>query len=354
MDYHACEGHLRERFESAYKPYAFRAGDAAGYRRWKAAFRARLEGLLGFGEMEPCAPNPRVASAEACDGYVRQKVLIDTEPGVCMPMYVLRPEAARPGDRLPVMVAAHGHGSNGKDAVCGIDGGRADMAETIGRYNYAYGVRFAKEGFMVLCPDARGFGERREKYQQDDRSLLGSSCGYLNAIAIPLGMSVTGMWAWDLMRLVDYALTRGDADPGRVCCAGLSGGGLQSMWLAAMDDRVMACVISGYMYGYGQSLLEMHNCACNYVPGLWGLADMGDIAALIADRGVFIETGDSDGLNGSGGLGNVRPQVETIERAAAAVGNGGNVRHHVFSGGHRWCGEESVPWVSGMAGLRRR
>ena len=99
-------------------------------------------------------------------------------------------------------------------------------------------------------------------------------------------------------------------------CAGLSGGGLQTLWAAALDKRIRCAVISGYMYGYKESLLDMPgNCYCNYVPHLYEYMDMGDIAALIAPRPLLIETGNRDPLNGASGLANVRTQVDTIRRA---------------------------------------
>lgn len=296
--------------------------------------------------MVPCALNPRSAGVEHMDGYTREKMFIETEPGVIMPFYVLKPEGVLPGDKLPAVIAPHGHAGGGKSAVCGIDDGDERLKRAIREFNYAYGAQFVREGFLVFCPDARGFGERAEKYRQSGEYLLDSSCALLNAMALPLGMNVTGMWTWDLMRLVDYILTRDDADGARLNCAGLSGGGLQTLWLAAMDERVGNAVVSGYFYGYRQALLELNNnCSCNYVPGLWEWADMGDIGALIAGRGLFVETGDGDPLNGADGLDNVYPQVEIVREAARLLKNEESVRHHVFAGPHRWCGEQSVPWL---------
>jgi len=105
-------------------------------------------------------------------------------------------------------------------------------------------------------------------------------------------------------------------------------------------------VISGYMYGCKESLLEMHhNCSCNYVPGLYEHADMGDIAALIAPRPLLVETGDRDSLNGAGGLKNVRSQMWIIRRAYRLARAPGNVAHDVFEGEHRWNGVRAIPWM---------
>jgi hypothetical protein len=253
----------------------------------------------------------------------------------------------RPGERRAAVLAPHGHGSGGKYSPAG----RRDIpviADQIGVYNYDYGVQLAKEGFVAFCPDARGFGERRETACQGDAEaqFISASCFQIARMAQPLGQTVTGMWAWDLMRLIDYAQQRPECDPERIGCAGLSGGGLQTLYLSILDERVKCAVISGYFYGVKDSLLELSaNCPCNYVPGLWLLADMGDLGALIAPRPLLIETGDRDALNGVRGLPNVTEQVEITRRAYRALGAEDRLVHDIFSGEHLWHGVEAIPFL---------
>ena len=334
---------LEQLFNDTPKQCAFRAETPEAFREWQTATRQKLAEVLGLHRMIPCDLAPEKVSVEKMDGYDREKWVIQTEPGVTLPFYLLRPAGAT--GRLPVVIAPHGHCGGGKIAVCGIDNGFPEIRACIEQHNYDYGVQFVRRGFLVACPDARGFGERREGHLQANEAWgwMASSCGHLNAAAMGLGRCVTGMWTWDLMRLADWLLERPDTGP--LAVAGLSGGGMQTLWLAAMDARVRCAVSSGYFYGVAESLLRMNCCACNYVPGLWLLCDMGDIGALCADRGLFIETGDQDGLNGASGLANVFSQVEILRRAAAVLGNERNIGHHVFEGDHRWNGERSIPWL---------
>jgi len=343
--YYTTEAYFKEKFDNAYRPFALRAQSAEEYVKWKKDFRALLEKLLGFQKMTRCEAMPISLGIEQMDGYTREKIVIHTEPGIEMPFFLLKPSNVKPGERLAALIATHGHDCGGKMAICGMDGGYLEIRDRIAKYNCDYGVQFVKKGFIVFAPDARGFGERAEKYEQNDQSVLHSSCAYINSMAYPLGLCQTGMWTWDLMRLVDYILTRDDVDAARVNCAGLSGGGLQSLWLGAMDERVKNVIISGYFYGYKQALLEMFNCSCNYVPHLFENADIGDIASLAANRGIFIETGDKDPLNGEGGVENVIPQVNTVKKAAALLHNEKSIAHHVFPGPHQWCGEKAIPWM---------
>src|SRR4030095_1172276 len=123
-------------------------------------------------------------------------------------------------------------------------------------YNYNYGQEAAQHGYVVFCPDARGFGERRESFAQAPDQLFNSSCHQLAHMGLPLGLTVTGMWTWDLMRLLDYIATRPECRGEKVACIGLSGGGLQTLWLSALDERVDCAVVSGYFYGVKDSLLH--------------------------------------------------------------------------------------------------
>lgn len=338
--------HYKQRFDLVNRQLGFSAATADEYTAWKTQVRGELAGLIGTATMVPCDPSPRLLERETLDGYVREKILLQTEPDVWMPFYLLIPDDLAPGERRPVVLAPHGHASCGKFSPAG----RTDipaLAENIRTYNYDYGVALVREGFVVCCPDARGFGERREQvYQGDEYNLFfAASCNVLNHMAIPLGQTVTGMWTWDLMRLVDYTATRPECDATRVGCAGLSGGGLQTLWLTAMDDRIKSAVVSGYFYGVKESLLVLNsNCSCNYVPHLWEKVDMGDLGALIAPRPLLIETGTRDPLNGPG-LENVTTQLDITRRAYALFSAEQQLYHDVFEGEHRWNGIQAIPWL---------
>jgi len=332
--------YLRARFQAVGQDLAFAAKTRDEWRAWVRTARRTLKRLTGYDTMQPASLAPRVVESVDFPEYRRQKVEIRTEPGIRMPFYVLIPRRGQAP--FPGVLAPHGHCGGGKVAVAGC---REDpeVARAIDEYHYDYGVQFVREGFIVFCPDARGFGERREAGAQS--SLLSSSCQAINSMAQPLGQTVAGMWAWDLHRLLDYAASRPDCDGRRIGCAGLSGGGLQTLWATALDDRIRCAVISGYLYGARESLLDMTCCSCNYVPHLFERMDLGDIAALIAPRPLLVETGTADPLNGASGLANVQSQMRIIRRAYRLLGAADRIRHDVFEGGHRWHGVEALPWM---------
>ncbi|QTH40266.1 hypothetical protein J4772_22020 [Cohnella sp. LGH] len=349
--YYTAMESLVGRFDREARRLRLEASDADAYEAWKTKARSDLSDLIGIARMETCELLPERLEIVQEDGYRREKWLIQTEPGVWMPFYLLLPDDLQPGERRPCMIAAHGHGTAGKLSPAG----RTDipaLAERIAREHTDYGVSFVRRGYLVLCPDARGFGERRESSGQGDEEnlFLSSTCNQLNVMAISLGLSLTGMWTWDLMRLLDYIGTRADIAQDRIGCCGLSGGGLQTLWLSALDKRVSCAVVSGYFYGYKDALLKLYNCSCNYVPGLWERVDMGDIAALIAPRPLLIETGDQDPLNGERGVGNVVEQVDIAAQAYRLTGAQERLVHHIFAGGHIWNGDRTYDFTKRWLG----
>ena len=333
--------YMRRRWDAVGRKLAFSAQSEAEWKAWRRKTLRRLRSLTGYDTMVKAPLTPRITEELDFGDYRRQHVIIQTEPGVLMPFYVLIPKGAKPP--YPVVIAPHGHSSGGKLAVVGARE-IPEVAETIKVYNYNYGVQFVRAGFITFCPDARGFGERQEEAAKGN--ILNQSCQWINNMAYPLGQTVTGMWAWDIHRLIDYVEMRDDCCAERLGCGGLSGGGLQTLWASALDTRIRCAVISGYLYGYKESLLDLHtNCSCNYVPHLYEYVDMGDIAALIAPRPLLVETGTKDPLNGPSGLENVRSQMEIIRRAYRLLGAEGLLQHDIFAGEHRWNGVQAIPWM---------
>ena len=345
--YYTVDEYLKKRIRNLGRQMGFKAKTQDEYRQWKTEIRSKLNDVTGLNKMVSCDLKPVIKEKEELDGYIRQKVIIQTEPYIYMPFYVLIPSYIKEGDKRPAVIAAHGHASAGKVMTAGIRE-LAGIDEAISIYNGDYGLQLVKEGFVVFCPDARGFGERREPHLQTDNvedyiDERCTACTVINRMAISLGQSVIGMWVWDLMRLIDYIQLRRECDKEKICCVGLSGGGMQTLWLSALDDRIKACIVSGYYYGFEEGLLELNNCSCNYAPHVWEYIDIGDLGALIAPRGFIIETGDEDRLNGKSNLNNVYPQVEIAKQAYRLFGEEDKVVHHVFRGGHKWHGTISIP-----------
>ena len=310
---------------------------------WQAKNRELFKGLLGFDTFEPCDNNLYELERVDCGSYTRVKYVLQTEAMVYMPFYALVPNDIKPGEKRPSVICPHGHVQSMKESIAGIrsvPGVPGDIKE----FNTQYGEDFVKMGYIAFCPDARGFGERAEKIAHADDQWK-CSCQVLNRMAIPLGRCAIGMSIWDLVKLTDYIHTRPDCDPDRIGCGGLSGGGLQTLYLAAVDTRIKCACTSGYFYGILESLLEQNNnCACNYTPNLWQHFDMCDIAGLIAPRAFIVEAGLQDGLNGRSGIDNVKSQYDITKAKYDVAGAGDKIMLSLFDVGHKWVGIDVYPF----------
>lgn len=349
--YYTSMDYLLQTYDECARKHSFRANTVPEYEAWKREVRSVLSDITGIRNMKKCPLNPKTVESCRMNGYRRDKVILQTESNVWMPFYILIPDGMEKGEKRASVIAAHGHGSAGKYVIAGRDDIPA-VKKAIEETRCDYGVKLVKEGYVVFCPDARGSGERREKTEQGEENLFTSSCTALNNAAISLGRSLTGMWTWDLMRLIDYIESCDFCDSTRIGCCGMSGGGLQTLWLAAMDDRVKCAVISGYFHGYKDTLLRTNKCGCNFVPHLWENVDIGDIGALIAPRALLIESGLYDPLNGERGIVDVYEQVEITRNAYQVAGEEQKLQHYVFEGKHQWNGQKTYDFFKKWLGER--
>ncbi len=339
--YYGSLGNMKAKFDRYARQSCFQGETRSEHEQWKQDARVILSDLLGLDKMDQVPLEPVVEECITLEnGIVREKVIIQTEEDVWMPMYILIPPRVS-DTRQNVFLAPPGHMGAGKYSVAGCYEIGA-VAEAIERFQYDYGMQLAKLGNIVLCPDCRGFGERRDEALQKDEenAFLNSTCFHLSHMALGLGETVVGMCAWDLMRAIDYVETRTDWKIGKIGCVGFSGGGMQTLYASALDERIEIVMISGYMYGFKDSLQILNgNCNCNYVPHLWEHFDMGDIASLIAPRPLVIQSCREDNLNGSRGLDNVYEQMDIIRKAYRLYDAEDDLAHDIQEGGHCWHGD---------------
>src|SRR5262249_1715319 len=122
-------------------------------------------------------------------------------------------------------------------------------------------IHLVRMGFIVLTYDPIGQGER----------LISGNIHHEAGYALlPLGETIAGWMVWDSMRAMDYLLTRSDVDPKRIGITGNSGGGLNTLYTAALDDRFCAAVIVGFTFEFNNWLKYAGpHCTCTHLPGLF-------------------------------------------------------------------------------------
>ena len=275
-----CEGEFR-----------FRGGTPTEVREWQIPFRQSLRRILGLANVEQdlagFIPTAERYGAEDLGSYTRESWRIRTEPTVPLPFYLLRPKSAAPNP--PLVLTPHGHGHphvyvglfrNAKEEA-DIREGERDIA-----------VQAVEQGYLVIAPTTRAFGETRSPADKEKDSV--SSCRLQLMHDLLLGRTPIGDRVWDMSRLIDWAIEHQGVDPARIAITGNSGGGTVSLFAAACDTRISVAVPGCYFNTFAGSIGAIIHCDCNYVPGILRLGEMHDIAGLTAPRHFLAVAGRDD------------------------------------------------------------
>jgi hypothetical protein len=210
-------------FDAARQERFARVGTERGLVALQDELRRKVLGLIG-GLPEVRAPlNARVTGTIPMDGYRIEKVIFESLPGIHVTALVYVPDVQ---GRKPAVLLACGHSAVGKAYA-----------------NYQeIAVRLARRGYVVLCWDPVGQGERSQFWDRArGRSRYNLVCGehaVLGNFATIAGTSLVRYMVWDGVRAADYLLTREDVDGGRIAITGTSGGGFQALWIGALDPRI--------------------------------------------------------------------------------------------------------------------
>ncbi|HAU37156.1 MAG TPA: hypothetical protein DCX07_05510 [Phycisphaerales bacterium] len=277
----------RESVRQVKQSHGYAARGDRSLAQWQCDLRAELTALLAI-PGRPCPP-PAVEFDEevACDGYTRRRGVMRAADGLAVPFFLLLPVPAPKS--LPVCLAIHGHGP-GKILPAGLPANEKDR-KSIAEGERDYGVQAVRNGYLTVVPELRGFGELM--LPADLAAKRDNSCLQLSMRGVHLGKPLLGQRISDMMQLIDWALSRPDAD-GRVVITGNSGGGTVSLFAAAVDERITAAVPSCYYSTFQDSILDIWHCPCNFVPRLQTVAEMSDLAGLITPRPLLIVAGKTD------------------------------------------------------------
>lgn len=325
------------RYDRSPRPFAMPKGDdSERWNTWRAAFRARLEELLGG---RPPAAKARFTRAPATrhDGYRREYVELAGIAGGIVPAWLLIPDEV--ADRAPAVIALHGHGY-GMDEVVGLDPDGREHAEPQG-YHQSFGVALCRRGMVVLAPELAGFGRRREPADVA-AGPTHSSCQSAAWWGVMTGMPLLGRRVWETLGARAVLAALPEVDRQRIGIMGGSGGGAVALLAAALEPELRAAVICNYLCTFRNSILAMPHCGCNYVPGLLNDAEMYDIAALIAPRPILFEAGATDPLFPITGM------LDAYERVAAAYHTldvGDRIQRDVHEGGHQISGARAYDFL---------
>jgi hypothetical protein len=140
----------------------------------------------------------------------------------------------------------------------------------------------------------------------------------------------------------DWIAERPELDARRVGCMGISGGGTCTQFAAALDTRIKAAFVSGYLNTYRDSIMSIGHCMDNYVPGILNWAESYDVAGLIAPRFLFSEGGDRDPIFP---VAATRESFARVKRVYEVMGVPDRAGQEIFSGEHEFWGKEGLAFM---------
>lgn len=273
----------------------------------RAELRSRLTTAFGGFPTQPCPLDVQQHGELKRDSYTIEKISFQTRPGVRMTANAYVPNKS---GKLPAILCVHGHWKGAKQDP-------TVQARCIGA---------AKLGFFVLCVDAFGAGERG----------LGKELGEYHgemvaATLLPVGLPLAGLQVYENRRAVDYLLTRPEVDGNRIGITGASGGGNQTMYAAAMDDRLKAAVPVCSVGNY-QAYLGAACCMCEVVPGALTFTEEAGLLAMVAPRALMIVSATRDAPQFS--VDAAKLSINAAQPVFKLYNRETHLHHAIFESGH--------------------
>jgi dienelactone hydrolase len=276
----------------------------------RARLRAAMFAAMGPFPEKPSDLEPEVRGILKRDGYRIEKLVFRSRPDVWVTATAYVPEPVK--DMRPAVLVVHGHWALARrDPVV--------QARCLG---------LVKLGFFVLAVDAFGAGERYTK------PAAGTYHGALYGSTLwPTGQTLLGMQVYDNRRAVDYLLTRPEVDGDQLGITGASGGGNQTMYAGALDERFRA-VVPVCSVGTYQAYLHSACCVCEVLPGALRFAEEGDVLALAAPRALLVINATKDSFNFS--VGEAQKSIARARPIFKLHGVEEKLAHSVFESPHAY------------------
>jgi dienelactone hydrolase len=330
--------YTRDRYAAAPRRLRFQARTRAQAEEWQQTLRSKLTDLIGAFPAERRPLQADTLETRAFPGYRREKIVFDSRPGVSVLAYVLLPVNARTPAATVVCVPGHGRGV---DDIVGIDEHGRDRTDRAG-YQHDFAIQVVEAGMAAVAIEPMAFGCRRDPINAR-QGLSRKACDPAAGGALLLGETMISWRVWDIMRTLDYIATRSELDASRVGCMGISGGGTATVFAAALEPRIRAAMVSGYVNTFRDSVGSLAHCIDNYVPGILNWAEMYEIAGLIAPRPLFVESGEQDNIFP------IKASIESVNHVREiyrVFGAADRIDHEVFPGEHSFWGKRGIPFLA--------
>ena len=316
------------------KPPELRYRPGGDFAAWRSLFIERIGELLG--PVPPrVEPTLTVSSTTHLEDHVRHEACLEVSELMRVPVYLLVPGDLAEGERRPGVVALHGHIAYGAQTVAGLD--NEEVADKPYR---AVGLHAVRSGYVVLAPACWGWPGRDGHVAEVPAGR--DKCNAIEIAAQMYGLNLLALHLQDAQACLDLLARRPEVDDDRLGCIGNSTGGRMAMWLAALDERVQACVAAGCMNTFRERSLKLRACGIQYPPGLLRLADVPEVFAAIAPRALQLQADYDDPILNRADIDAIHATVRSAYGDAGAADRLDFVAHHE---GHRMVWERAAPFL---------
>jgi len=301
---------------------SLRRGTFTDLEAWRAKARARVYELLAQPDTGG-VPEVTVHRQVEFDGLHIEELSWQLPYGPPTKAIYLRP--ARVDGPLPGVLALHDHAGNkyfGRQKIARTD--RPQHPLMVEHQKVSYGGRawaneLARRGYAVLVPDAFPFGSRRVRLSDVPMSIRQGlsvqepqrivdilaynqwAATHESIMAKALfcaGTTWPGVFLAEDQRALDVLCAREEVDADRVGCAGLSGGGMRTVYLGGLDSRIRCAVCVGLMTTWRDYLLNkaFTHTWMIYVPLLPRDLDFPEILGLRVPAPTLVLNNEQDPL----------------------------------------------------------
>lgn len=217
--------------------------------------RERVQLAAGLFPLPPKTPLHAVIHGRVeRDDYTIDRVYFESFPGHYVTGNLYLPKNPPPGGLMPGILSPHGHWPNGRFMDLGADSPAVREQLATGAERFESGARaflqarcvqLARMGCAVFIYDMLGYADsvqvpHRSGRRDDFVGTMPGTYGLYSPMSDLRLESTFGWQTWNTMRALDFLLTVPGVDPARLACTGESGGGTQTLVLAALDDRLAA------------------------------------------------------------------------------------------------------------------
>ncbi len=331
----------------------------AGIDAWRAKARARFLECIAMPNSGG-VPKARVVRQVEFDGLSIEHLRWQLPYGPETEAMFLKPAGAK--GKLPAILALHDHSGKKYFGHRKISRSSSDVDPLIRQHvdeNYGgiwWANEMARRGYAVLAPDAFLFGSRRVRLPHVPRILSGLlvegnpendndivaynrwAAQHEHSVAKSLlcaGTTMPGVVVGEDQRALDYLCSREDVDTQRVGCCGLSSGGLRTLFLAGLDDRIAAACCVGMMTTWRDFCLNKSytHTWMIYPPGFTRDLDYPEILGMRAPLPALVQNAEHDQLYTVSEMKRADRMLSEIYKKAGAESN---YQSAFYPGTHRF------------------